>query len=100
MLVLQEQCPGLLSLEMTNLLSLNPTFYPRFLQHFPLLVRVEVAGSLVEDPTLDTLGATCRQLREVTTTTTHHHHHTLPPPPLPHTTSATTINTTTSTTTS
>lgn len=66
--ILQEKCHNLLSLDFTSCTSIQPGFFIKFFQNFPLLTKINLAGSLVDDETFNSIGSLCSNLREMIAT--------------------------------
>ena len=64
----QEKCHNLLSLDFTSCTSIQPGFFIKFFQNFPLLTKINLAGSLVDDETFNSIGSLCSNLREMIAT--------------------------------
>ena len=64
----QEKCHNLLSLDFTSCTSIQPGFFIKFFHNFPLLTKINLAGSLVDDETFNSIGSLCSNLREMIAT--------------------------------
>jgi len=66
--LLQEKCHNLLSLDFTCCTSIQPGFFIKFFYNFPLLTKINLTGSLVDDETFNSIGSLCSGLREMIAT--------------------------------
>ena len=64
----KEKCHNLLSLDFTCCTSIQPGFFIKFFYNFPLLTKINLTGSLVDDETFNSIGSLCSGLREMIAT--------------------------------
>lgn len=60
-----DRCEKLKSLDFAYSKSIQPTFYTNFFKNFPNLVRINLQGTIIDNEAFDSIGATCKNLKEL-----------------------------------
>ena len=57
-------------MEFAHSTNIEPTFYTRFFRNFPLLIRINIEGTILDNEAFDSIGETCPHLRELNVSST------------------------------
>jgi len=60
-----ERCKKLKSLDFAYSRSIQPMFYTSFFKKFPNLVKINLQGTIIDNEAFDSIGGTCKHLREL-----------------------------------
>ena len=59
--LLQQRCPGLLTLRLTDSTSVNPELFIPVFRHFPNLTKIDLSGNIMDDRAFDSIGQVCHR---------------------------------------